>query len=51
MRDLQILTPWLSARTRARLTAERQVDGLCGWLADHRCARVAEWVWRLCGMW
>ncbi|MEV7034578.1 hypothetical protein AB0N99_30655 [Streptomyces sp. NPDC093272] len=51
MRDVRVLSPRLPFRTRAQLAIERQIDGVCGWLADHRCTRVAEWMWRLCGMW
>jgi hypothetical protein len=44
-----LLTP-LPARIRLRLAVHRRIDRAGAWLCDHRCPRVAEWMWRACRM-
>jgi hypothetical protein len=52
MSDLRVLSPRLPLTVRARLRAERSVDGVCGWLCRYRRGTyVAEFLWRACRMW
>lgn len=41
----------LLRRTRLRLWLQRRVDLTASWLAGRGHWRMAELVWRLCGMW
>ena len=49
-RRVTLLTP-LPARIRLRLAVHRRIDQAGAWLCGHHCTRLAEWMWRACGMW
>ncbi|MFJ8538140.1 hypothetical protein [Streptomyces sp. NPDC093591] len=51
MRHPVILSPRLPLATRARLRAERRVDGAAYWLIVHGFNRAAVRLWKACGMW
>ncbi|NUO43675.1 MAG: hypothetical protein HOV82_16755 [Streptomyces sp.] len=46
----RVLSPRLPLTTRARLYAERRVDGMAAQLVEHGHIRAAEWLWRACRM-
>jgi hypothetical protein len=48
--DLHAWIRQLPAHTRIRLAVARRIDRAGAWLCDHRCSRLALWMWRACRM-